>query len=164
MKNKKLLCLWGLSFLISVLVSAPSVFALSCAEPFPVVEEKEYSDYVFKGVVIKETSKNITFEVSKAWKGDIEPTITLHQNGWDSYTKGNEYIVFAGYEDNELRPRLCGNSGIATSEIEQELGEPIPLLETNHMKTPNFSLIIYSAIGVIVFVGGLAFVLIKKKR
>jgi len=108
--------------------SVRSVDALSCASPRPPMEELGYSQLVFKGKVVSQTNSTLKFAVSKAWKGDVTEKVTLYQNGWTEFRNGEEYIVFAGNEDGgKMRPKLCGNTGLAAKFDERALGESISL-------------------------------------
>lgn len=108
--------------------SVSSADALSCAPPRPPMEELGYSQLVFKGKVVSQTNSTLKFAVSKAWKGDVTEKVTLYQNGWTEFRNGEEYIVFAGNEDGgKMRPKLCGNTGLAAKFDERALGESISL-------------------------------------
>ncbi|ULL19097.1 hypothetical protein DVH26_34500 [Paenibacillus sp. H1-7] len=105
----------------------PSAWALSCAPPRKPIEELGYSDMVFKGRLVSEAKDRLTFAVSKVWKGEVSETTMLYQNYWTEFTKGEEYIVFAGTSEGRMQPKLCGNTGLAAGFDEQALGESITL-------------------------------------
>lgn len=112
-------------------ITAQSAFALSCAQPRPPQEEMELSELVFKGNVVSQNRDKLQFEVTKVWKGEAGGKLSLHQNGWTEFKTGSEYVVFAGIEDGNLRPKLCGNTGLAAGFNEDQLGEPIPMVQTS---------------------------------
>ncbi|WP_051621243.1 hypothetical protein [Paenibacillus sp. UNC451MF] len=107
--------------------SIPSASALSCAPPRAPKEEMGYSELVFKGRLLSETNDKLKFHVLKAWKGDLNETVTLSQNYWTKFQVGEEYIIFVGTDNGKLRPMLCGNTGLASSFDEQTLGETIAI-------------------------------------
>ncbi|MBP1154296.1 MULTISPECIES: hypothetical protein [unclassified Paenibacillus] len=139
-------------------ITSQSAFALSCAPPRAPQEEMEFSQMVFKGTVVSQNRDKLHFEVAKAWKGDPSGKLTLNQNGWTEFKTGDEYVVFAGMEDGKLRPRLCGNTGLATGFNEDQLGEPIPMVQTS--TGSGFTL----ALVVMLVLIGIVFLWWKKKR
>lgn len=90
----------------------PKATALSCAPPQPVQQEMERSSVVFKGKATEIKSVGlIVFQVEKAWKGIDSPIIEVYDNGWDPFTIGADYLVFANQRDGKLKTNLCGRTG-----------------------------------------------------
>lgn len=104
-----------------------SVEALSCAEKPSVKEEMQASELVFKGIVSGQTKQKVQFHVTKVWKGDVGPRLTLAQEMWIPFEDGEEYIVFASDYQGELQARLCGNTSLAAGLDENALGASIPI-------------------------------------
>ncbi|WP_144028040.1 hypothetical protein [Paenibacillus sp. 32352] len=120
-----IILLWG--------IAIPSVSALSCAPPRPPKEEMDYSELVFKGRLLSETKEKLTFQVLAVWKGDLHETVTLNQNHWTEFEAGEEYIIFAGRDEGKLRPKLCGNTGLASSFDETTLGETTVVISKSNV-------------------------------
>ncbi|WP_422659496.1 hypothetical protein ACK8P5_02875 [Paenibacillus sp. EC2-1] len=112
-------------FALSIILGfrIPDVSALKCASPRPVIEEMEYSTLTFKGTLVAESNNILTFQVSKWWKGDSSQSIVmLHSNFWTFFERGEEYVVFAGNQNKQLSPLLCGNTGPAKDVNTELLG------------------------------------------
>lgn len=154
----------GLLLVVALLLAVlhvPRAQALSCAEPRHPAEEMGYSAMVFKGRLIAESDDKLKFDVFKVWKGSIGTQLVLYQNFWTEFVPGKEYIVFAGVEDGKLRPQLCGNTGIASEAVENQLGEPIPI--TPAASTTN--ILLFAAYGgAALFVAFLVYWMSKKRN
>ncbi|GAB6928449.1 hypothetical protein JCM10914A_24320 [Paenibacillus sp. JCM 10914] len=107
------------------------VHALSCAPPRAVTEEVADSDIVFRGTLVSTQDHRLvdkfyyTFEVTEWWKGDSKlQRIDIYSNGWDTFEKGKEYVVFADADDiHKPKAHLCGNTGPVAGVDVASLGE-----------------------------------------
>ena len=129
---KKWVGLW-LAIVLFLGIAIPSASALSCAPPRPPKEEMDYSELVFKGRLLTETKEKLKFQVLTVWKGDLHETVTLNQNYWTKFQEGEEYIIFAGRDEGKLRPKLCGNTGLASSFDETTLGETTVVISKSNV-------------------------------
>ncbi len=147
---------------LSTLLMNQQVSALSCAEPHHPLEEMRYSDIVFKGVFLSQSKDKLNFEVSRVWKGEIGDKITIYENYWTGFTPGQEYIVFVGVDNKKLRPKLCGNTGVASQELEAQLGEPVPISQQQSERT--FFQTLSIAIVLIVVIGFILLWLPRRRK
>jgi hypothetical protein len=117
------------------LSSLPRAYACSCANITP-KEAFENSIAVFSGTVISIEkpaliynsidSIQITFDVSRVWKGSSNATISLSTAYSDvscgyPFTIGKAYFVYAHGEPGELKTNLCSGTKpleLATTELE----------------------------------------------
>lgn len=121
----KKISLLGLLFLVIFAMHTAIVAACSCIMPAPPMESMEASAAVFSGTAISVEGMGdgimtsgadpieVTFAVSKVWKGPQTETITL-TTPRDSaacgypFEEGEEYLVYAYEEENgALTTGLC---------------------------------------------------------
>ncbi|MFN7252398.1 MAG: hypothetical protein ACK4M9_16705 [Anaerobacillus sp.] len=150
-----------ISCILFMSVKISNVEALSCAEPDPPLKEMVYSEIVFKGKFVSSSKDKLHFKVQKLWKGQVGNNISLYENYWTEFIPGNEYIVFAGKDEGKLRPRLCGNTGVASPDLENQLGNIIPLTEQQPNPAPSWSSILFTIAGLIFI--GILFYWFRKK-
>ncbi|MBD2844295.1 hypothetical protein IDH44_03765 [Paenibacillus sp. IB182496] len=115
------------TLLLAGAAAAPTAYALDCAPPPAPERELGYAELVFKGTVTKQDADRVHFDVARLWKGTAGRVVTLSASDWVMFDTGGEYLVFASNMDGRTEPLLCGNTGLASLEAEQALGEPIPL-------------------------------------
>lgn len=117
-----------------VLVQPNCAFACSCVPPGTPAEELTQSDAVFQGRVVSVQTPNkpiessadvttITFETSKAWKGQITPTLTLTTPGSSAscgvtFEQGQEYVVYAHLNEGKLTTNLCSRTNTVANAAE----------------------------------------------
>jgi hypothetical protein len=140
-----------ISCMLFMSVNISNVEALSCAEPDPPLKEMVYSEIVFKGKFVSSSKDKLHFKVQKLWKGQVGNDISLYENFWTEFTPGEDYIVFAGKDEGKLRPRLCGNTGVASPDLEKQLGHIIPLTQQQPNLEPSWS-------GVLITIAGFVFI------
>ena len=175
-----------------LIVNTAIVNACSCISPAPPKESLEQSTAVFVGKVIDidvlsgivvssahqnvtfETS-NVTFEVSKIWKGPDYKNLVLTMAGQIatcsiSFEENEEYIVYAYDEKGILETSPCSRTRLLSSAQDdlQELG--LGNLPTNSgsnyvyvQQTSNFVLIV-SLVGVVVLIGIVVLFIRKYKK
>jgi hypothetical protein len=102
-------------------VQPACVFACSCVPPPPPAEALANSTAVFAGQVTEIVAPanlggpdpvQVTFAVSKGWKGAEQPTIVLNTSGSSAscgfeFVKGQEYLVYATTFEGRLETGLC---------------------------------------------------------
>jgi hypothetical protein len=149
------------SYVLFMIFNISNVEALSCAELDPPLKEMVYSEIVFKGKFVSSSKDKLHFKVQKLWKGQVGNDISLYENFWTEFTPGEDYIVFAGKDEGKLRPRLCGNTGVASPDLEKQLGNIIPLTQQQPNPEPSWSSILFTIAGLI-FIGILLYWFRKK--
>ncbi|MNI41249.1 hypothetical protein D3C73_954970 [compost metagenome] len=155
----KKIILTMLLFLICISTATPAAHALSCAAPVQPQEELRHAEIVYSGKLITKSNNKLHFQVSQVWKGSVGSTITLKPNMWIDFNLGAEYVVFASTQEGKLSPRLCGNTGLATSAKISALGTPIPMVQ-QPMNIPWASL----AVGMFLLILVTGIVIVIKRR
>lgn len=143
-KMKKILLTIFLSSLL-FFTGADSVSACSCVQPSSPSEELQKSSAVFMGTVVNIDSSRlqkakrqiglgssmdpveVTFDVSKSWKGPKNKNITVKTArssascGYN-FEQGKEYLVYANESDEGLNVSLCSRTSLA-SEAEEDVSK-----------------------------------------
>ncbi|MGB7443729.1 MAG: hypothetical protein WA919_21915 [Coleofasciculaceae cyanobacterium] len=121
--------------------------ACSCIQPPPPLTALEQATAVFAGKVtsINQTEPfnlEVTFQVSQAWKGEASSTLVvatpLNSAMCGVYFEiGEEYLVYAYGEENQLSTNLCSRTQLA-SQAEADLvmlgGGQLPTPECSNRK------------------------------
>ena len=168
------------------LVNLSLVNACSCISPAPPKESLEESTAVFVGKVIdidvpsgivvsNVVSVNVTFEVSKIWKGhDYKNLVLTTARGGAScgypFKENEVYIVYAYGEEGILSTHTCSRTRLLSSAQDdlQELGAGN--LPTNsgskyvYVPQTSNSVLMVSIVGVVVLIGIVVLFIRKYKK
>lgn len=116
--------------MLAIILAAPLIgperaFACSCMMPSSVKEQLETSEAVFAGHITSIVDVNkgkeiistadplrVTFEVSKAWKGNVSEEITIKTARAEAscgyeFSAEREYLVYAYGDEGNLYAGLC---------------------------------------------------------
>jgi hypothetical protein len=132
-----------------------AAYACSCGNP-SLEDEFDWADAVFQGEVVvierlNQYEANVTFDVSKGWKGSYK-TMIIRQGAAGScsyygFVKGREYIVFASDDWSRNSPgtldaSICGSTDEVSERMLAELKllqpELQPLSEPGSFNPDNF--------------------------
>jgi hypothetical protein len=128
--------------LLLCLINSICVLACSCRPNGPPREELETAVAVFSGKVTKIENPNkgpvrssadpvyVSLQVSRVWKGSIATTVMVQTAasgascGYDSFSVGNEFLVYAHGSDTKLAVSLCSRTRFLSQAAEdlQALG------------------------------------------
>lgn len=98
---------------------APEAAACSCATPADPIQAADASNSVFVGkvVMLDSSEKNLiaTLRVSKRWKGDLDPELTVYTALSEAscgfkFEKGKDYLVYAEKKDGLLHVSQCSRT------------------------------------------------------
>ncbi len=104
-------------------------YACSCLPPGTPQEELGRSDAVFAGKVVALSGRvdagaaesvDVTFEVSRVWKGAESRTVLLKTPGSSAscgfnFEQGQEYVVYASQQEGNLTAGLCSRTQLLAS-------------------------------------------------
>lgn len=187
----KLLSIFTITLLVFSLpfvLQTPVVFACSCVQPDSPLTSLSEAEAVFAGQVtdidvpagITFSSLDpvkATFSVSQSWKGSIEKIITVSTPRGSAscgfgFEMGQEYLVYAYGNDNDLQVSLCSRTNLlaqagddlsALGQGEIITGEPKPVDErpASSSSTP---LIVGGLTLVAVLLAGISYRILSSQR
>lgn len=181
---KKLIYLLA-SFYI-IFLSIITANACSCIQPLAPSESLENATAVFVGRVVEINEPKsifglwsgldpieVEFEVNRSYKGVTNSNVTIETpmssaSCWFPFIEGEEYLVYANWEENNLDVSLCSRTALlsdATVDI-NELGEGNIVDNTDGEVMPdnnNYLVNILISFLVIVLIISITLILIRNK-